>query len=108
MTPTIRVYVKQPDIALLCERTIPNTLEALQSLVGGHIEVIHMFKGLAAIVNAEGLLLGLPFNMLMGGIFIRGPIVFVGVNREDFCDVPYRTPKSMEGAIRSYRHIGSR
>ena len=38
------------------------TLEELQRLVGGYIEVIELRDGRQLIVNEEGLLLGLPFN----------------------------------------------
>ena len=39
---------------------VPNTLEALQTAVGGNIEVVPMDTHLCVICNEEGELLGLP------------------------------------------------
>jgi Domain of unknown function (DUF3846) len=51
---------------------IPNTLEALQELVGGYIETAPMGEGFVGICNEEGMLINLPQNMLgfYGDVFI--------------------------------------
>ena len=67
---------------------IPNTLEALQTEVGGYIET-YTFKEDACIVcNEEGRLLNLPCCTTTLGVEFAGPILVVGVDGEEFCDVP--------------------
>ena len=71
---------------------IENTLEALQKVVGGYIETVRLRVGNAVmIVNEEGLLLGLPYNTLASGFAgqpIVGTALIVGVNGEEFTDIP--------------------
>ena len=67
---------------------IENTLEALQKQVGGHIETVTLGSGFCAICNEEGLLMDLPYNCMINGALFFGPVLLVGVNGEDFCDVP--------------------
>ena len=71
---------------------IENTLEALQAAVGGYIETVRLRVGDAVmIVNEEGLLLGLPYNTLASGFAGRtivGTAIIVGVNGEEFTDIP--------------------
>ena len=67
---------------------IENTLEALQKQVGGHIEVVALGRGLCAVCNEEGLLMDLPYLGLINGVSFFGPVLLVGVDGEDFCDVP--------------------
>lgn len=51
--------------------TIPNTLKAMQELVGGHIEVIN-YQGACLICNENGKLLGLEPNRRIGQDVITG------------------------------------
>ena len=67
---------------------IENTLEALQKQVGGHIEAVTVGPDLCAICNEEGLLMDLPYMGSINRIPFFGPVLLVGVNGEDFCDVP--------------------
>lgn len=67
---------------------IENTLEALQKQVGGHIEAVALGDGLCAVCNEEGLLMDLPHLGLINGVSFFGPVLLVGVDGEDFCDVP--------------------
>ena len=43
-------------------REMSGTLREMQSIVGGHIQAIYPFPGIALVCNEEGLLLGLPAN----------------------------------------------
>jgi len=61
---TITVIVADPGEEII-RKTIPNTLEAFQSLVGGFIEPISLPDGRVLIVNEEGILYGLPLNRLI-------------------------------------------
>lgn len=87
MKETINAVIKLPGKAPQL-RTIPNTLEALQGMVGGYIETLPVAYDLVAVVNEEGRLQGLPHNMDLAGQGVVGPIVFVGVDGEEFTDVP--------------------
>lgn len=67
---------------------IENTLEALQKQVGGHIEAVTLGSDLCAICNEEGRFLNLPYCGDINYVPFYGPVILVGVNGEDFCDVP--------------------
>ena len=68
-------------------RDIPNTLEELQSTVGGYIETVTFANDACVICNEEGRLLGLPFNCTFLGASFVGPILIVGIEGEDFADL---------------------
>lgn len=85
----IKVLVKQPGRPLQLG-AIPNELRAFQKAVGGYVEVVSLRPDLAMIVNEEGKLRGLPKNFWMEviGDYIVGTAVFVGVDGDEFDDVP--------------------
>lgn len=72
---------------------IENTLEAMQRIVGGFIESVTLMQGACAmLVNEEGLLLSMKPNILASHLAqqrIVGPAIVVGVNGDEFTDVPY-------------------
>ena len=74
------------------EVDIENTLEALQEAVFGYIETITLVPGRAVmIVNEEGRIRGMAVNpaaSAASGIPVVGPALIVGVDGEEFCDVP--------------------
>ena len=51
--------------------TIPNTLKAMQELVGGHIEIVD-YQGACLVCNEEGKLLDLEPNRRIGQDVITG------------------------------------
>lgn len=67
---------------------VENTLEALQEKVGGYIETVTVASDACIVCNEEGRLLGLPYNAYVAGRSFVGPILIVGVDGEEFCDVP--------------------
>ena len=71
---------------------IENTLEALQAAVDGYIEAVTLIPGKAVmIVNEEGLMRGMNYNALasaIAGTHIVGPAVVVGVDGDEFTDIP--------------------
>lgn len=71
---------------------IENTLEALQRSVAGYIEAVTLVRDRAVmLVNEEGLLLGLPVNVIASAVAntqILGTAIVVGVDGEEFTDVP--------------------
>lgn len=77
---TLRVCIKRPQQAVEV-REIPNTIGALQSLVGGFVEVAMTFKkGVIILCDEEGLLKGKRHNC-MG---LVGDLVFVGTQGVNF------------------------
>ena len=74
---------------------IENTLEKLQELVGGYIEVLYPFEDkVAVIANEERKINGLPLNRALyddeDKIYdiIVGPFLMVGIDGEDFVSLP--------------------
>lgn len=75
---------------------IPNTLEALQETVGGYIETVtdHTAAGVFAVIcNEEGRLKEFDYNCEINGVSYVGDICVVGVEGEEFADLPDETAK---------------
>ena len=69
------------------EMTIPNTLAAMQQVVGGHIEVVCLDDA-CLVCNEEGKLLGLEGNRRLGTDIIAGTFFLVGDTGDgDFCSL---------------------
>ena len=69
---------------------IEHTLESLQTIVGGYIEITYPWKDAVGLVcNDEGLLRQLPFDRLVApGSGIFGTIFLCGLGEEDLTDLP--------------------
>lgn len=69
---------------------INHTLENLQSIVGGYIEVTYPWQNrIGLICNEEGLLRKLPFNRIVApGNAIFGTFFLCGLGEEDLTDLP--------------------
>ena len=67
---------------------ISNTLENFQRTVEGFIEVVPFTSDAVIVCNEEGRLRDLPFNCNLLGVDFVGTIFVVGVDGEEFCDVP--------------------
>ena len=87
MADKIRVLSKRPGQP---PRSVwvTNSLKNLQTAVGGYIEVVRLSTDAAIICNEEGLIHGLPYNCTIAGVTLLGDILIVGVNGEEFCDLP--------------------
>ena len=83
----IRVFMKRTDSDWYTTN-ISNTLKNFQNTVGWFIEVVQIFKDAVIVCNEEGRLLGLPHNTEVCGIDFVGDIFLVGVDGDEFCDVP--------------------
>ncbi len=91
MNSTIKAIIKYPGEITGHYDQIENTLEALQDAVGGYIETIQCGGSSVLIVNEEGKLLGLEPNIQIGGFdIIAGTAILIGVDDEDFTDVPIK------------------
>lgn len=93
MEKEMRVLVKEPGKAAEL-REIPNTLEALQGIVGGYIETVWLSDNSVLVCNEEGKLQGLPVNFRIFGDVIVGTALFAGVSGEEFCSL---TDKQIDG-----------
>lgn len=62
---------------------IDNSLEAMQKLVGGYVEVVYMFDNVFMVCNEEGKLMGLEPNLVLrNGDVVVGDIFFVEFDEE--------------------------
>ncbi|MEG1892058.1 MAG: DUF3846 domain-containing protein [Clostridia bacterium] len=78
----MRAVIKEP-MKRAYIKDIPDTLEALQSIVGGYIECVDIAKYVTAIVDEEGRLKDKPANVLG---FV-GTICIVGTDGDEFTDL---------------------
>ena len=88
MEKEIRVVIIEPGKPSY-RKTIPNTLEAFQDIVGGYIEVVPLPGNLRMIVNEEGKLLSLPKNKAATELYqisdyIAGTAIITATRGEDF------------------------
>lgn len=90
----MRIYVKEPW-KVPVQQVVPNELHVLQELVGGYIEVLTLFEDLAVICDEEGRLKHKPYNCEICGITFVGTILLVGVDGEEFTDVPDETREAL-------------
>jgi len=90
----IKCYIKRPDEQYGHSTYISNTLENLQSAVGGYIECVTLVPqigstpGVVVICDEEGLLKDKPYNCNYAGVDLVGDFLVVGCKDEEFCDVP--------------------
>lgn len=79
MQRNIKVLVVEAN-KLPYEKTIKNTLQAKQELVGGLIEYTYVLDddSVALVCNEEGKLMGLELNRDIGYDVIAGPFFIVG------------------------------
>lgn len=67
---------------------IENTLEALQHEVGGYIETFTITTDCCLVMNEEGAIRNLPYNLRFLGLQLFGTVLAVGVKGDEFCDLP--------------------
>lgn len=84
----MKALIKNPGDESFREIIIPSDLHLLQQLVGGYIETVTLEPDYCVICNEEGRLQGMPHNCNYCGIDFVGPILIVGTDGEEFCDVP--------------------
>ena len=85
---------------------IENTLEALQGQVDGYIETVTIATDAALIVDEEGKLKGKPFNFAFCGHRLVGIVLAVGVDGDEFCDVPEAAEEFLSGFVLAKRRMG--
>lgn len=73
---------------------VENSVEALQEVVGGYIEVVNMpVNDMAILRDEDGLMKQKDYNCRIMGIDFVGTILFVGIKGEEFTDVPITAAK---------------
>ena len=90
----------------IAELDIENTLEALQNAVDGYIETVPIRfispDKAVMIVNEEGLLRGMSHNpaaTMIAGTKIVGSAIVVGVDGEEFTDIPEDTKQFIRSTL---------
>lgn len=82
------VFAKQPG-GKPYHTAISDNLENLQRFVGGPIEVFPITKDVIIICNENGKIDGQSqYNCTILGEQLFGPLIFCGVDGEEFADVP--------------------
>lgn len=76
----IRVLIVEPGSSPAVTEIEP-TLEAMQEVVGGYVELVRV-GDLDLWVNEEGILEGLPLNRVIVGMPLVGPILVASSNEE--------------------------
>ena len=87
----MKCIIKRPFEPIGRIKEIPNTLERLQTIVDGYIETVTVKAGdkkLVIICNEEGKLTRMAPNFRIGSKQIVGTVIVVGVDGEEFTDVP--------------------
>jgi hypothetical protein len=80
MDDKLRIVVYEPNKKKKTVKEIDNTLEAMQEVVGGYIELVKLGRqDIVLVCNEEGRVLGLPKNRGFYGTFL-----FVGNTPPDF------------------------
>lgn len=89
--PMIKAIIKAPGERYKAVRIV-NELETFQTLVGGWIETVTLNnicgRPLCVICNEEGRLMSMAPSAHIGGVEFVGPVVVVGVDGDEFTDVP--------------------
>ena len=88
----IKAIVKRVDEEYGHITNVSNTLENLQKIVGGHIEVVPVATNTVIICNEEGKIRQLPTNIVLGsdGVVwdaICGDLIVCGIDGFDFGDI---------------------
>jgi hypothetical protein len=91
MKQKIRAIIKRPEDEIGVITEIDNKLNEFQKIVGGYIETVTLMDEepqVVIICNEEGRLLDLPYNCTINGVDFVGPIIAVGIEGDDFGDLP--------------------
>ena len=86
----IKVIIKRPDELIGHVCWISNSIESLQSIVGGYFEPLTILRNpdVIIIMAEEGKLHGYQFNFNIPGDQIFGNVIVCGRDGENFGDVP--------------------
>lgn len=92
MMNKIKAIIKRPDEKVGHMTWISDTLRNIQNTVEGYIETVELAPGVICICNEEGKVRNLEPNFFIRtpyfGDIICGTVAIVGIDGEDFADVP--------------------
>ena len=81
----MRVLVREPINQPLQLKEIEGSLEEIQEIIGGNMEIVPMMQGLLCICNGEGEMKGLERNFFHDyDGWILGTVIFVSDGGEEF------------------------
>lgn len=89
------------------EVTMPNTLEAMQKMVGGFIEVVYL-DDVCLVCNEEGKLVGLEDNRRVGDDIIAGTFFLAGDTEDGELCSHAGADRRICGALRSSGDLSAR
>lgn len=95
MKNKISILIKEPGKDAY-RAEIGNTLESLQSEVGGSIEAVTIADGLVLICDEEGKLKNRTANFSFAGDVFVGTVILAGTDGEDFATLPECTEELIE------------
>ena len=97
MEAKVKCIIKRPDEKYGHVTNISVSLKNLQNIVGGPIECVSCGGSTVIICNEEGKLRRLEPNFRIMSDIIVGEAIIIGVDGEDFCDIPisFQTRKSL-------------
>ena len=97
MEAKVKCIIKRPDEKYGHVTNISVSLKNLQNIVGGPIECVSCGGSTVIICNEEGKLRRLEPNFRIMSDIIVGEAIIIGVDGEDFCDIPisFQTWKSL-------------
>lgn len=85
---TMWVFIYEPGIKGPRLAEVENTLEALQNVVGGHIETVTLSDDVVAVCNEDSLMSGMKYCCTLYGIQFFGPVILSGYRGTEFTDIP--------------------
>lgn len=92
----IKAIIKRPDEEYGHMTYISDSLENLQRIVGGYIEMLAIDEENVLIVNEEGKLMNLEKNFKIPGDVIVGEVIITGYKDGELTDVTVNMPKWKE------------
>lgn len=81
LSKDVLVWIKEPGYVIYPKR-VPNTLEALQEIVGGYVEELGMCTDLRILCNEEAILGDYIFNVSIAGAQLFGNLIIVKIDEE--------------------------
>lgn len=87
MQELISVIIKEPNKDPE-RKVIKNTLEAMQSIVEGNIEIVPLASEVLIVCNEESLIHHLPYNCTLDHHSIYGTFFLCGFEGENLCSLP--------------------
>jgi hypothetical protein len=101
----MKIVVAEPGFTMPEIREIDGSLESMQEIVGGYIEVHYPWDMPCCVVcNEEAERLGLPLNRLLrydNGVYevFRGTVFAVGIEGEEFASLTDAVAKMLQAIL---------